>query len=351
MVVLVNGLHPWLRRGLRVALGAVAILLALEGFCRIVVPESARTIAVDRAARVYGAQHDREHPHSEGRSNVLDVIVVGDSLAFGPGNHRCDRFSNRLEWLMNLNDGVRPACVETKASPSALYQQSKALDWALEQHPDLVIFAVHVNDTEDWENPAAMVELRSRLTRRPEHTWLRPAMQRSVLVRQIVRAVDTRRAARGAASYYRHLYAPDYPGLARFRNAAADFSARCQAHGVPMVAVLFPLTDVNLQPGGYPCEAFHGLIKDAFSTNGVPFLDLLPVFRRFPACRDCNIESVDDHLSEIGHRIAADAIFEFLLERRLIDPVYKPRNLKDPTFNSRMVRKVQAMGYDVPPGF
>jgi hypothetical protein len=308
-------------------------------------------VAVDRPLTVYAAQNAREHPHSAGRTNVLRIAVVGDSVTFGPGNHRCDRFGNRLEWLLNLNDGLRPVEVETFAEPSALYQQSDALNRALKWRASIVLFALHLNDVEDWRNPDELVRKRARLTGAPEHKWLRPFTRVSLLARQMVRAFDLRTAERGIRRYYRHLYDRSYPGLELCRGAVTDYSERCRAGGAVMAAVLFPVLGVRLERGRYPCGPMHAAVSEIVTGSEVPFLDLLETYRAFPNSRASNIESVDDHLSEIGHRIAADAILAFLLDRGIVPPEYRPRNVRDPTFNARMFRKARVMGFDVPPGF
>lgn len=320
-----------------------AFLVGLELLLRILTPEVIRDIPMDRSFRLYGPEHTRQHPHSGFSTNVQHIAVVGDSITMGAGNHRFDRFATRLEWLLNLNDGVPPIEVEVFAKPTATYQQSRLLEKALDYNPSLVIFVVHLNDTEDWSAAQVFLKLREAMGLRVLPHAFRPLAEHSALVRQIWRREEEARQERAMIKYYDFLYADHYSGMVKFQKALPRFRDLCAQHHATMIVVLFPLLNVDHQPGRYPFERMHAIVRGICDKDGIPFLDLLDAYRSADASRVENILLLDGHPNEIGHRIAADAIFDFLLDQKLVDASYRPRRSEDPGLILKWQKKLRVM--------
>jgi lysophospholipase L1-like esterase len=329
---------------------AVLVLLGLELLLRFLVPNALNPIAVDRAFRIYQAEPDRRHPWSAAATNVLRIAVIGDSVTAGVGNHRYDRFASRLEWLMNLNERVPPVEVDVFAKPTATYQQRGLLDQAFAYQPKVVIFVVHLNDTEDWSSAGKLVRLRERMMKRAPPQWLLPLLRRSALVHLAYFRWVERQERRAFLKYYEYIYRADYPGLAKFRKAIQRFHRQCMDHGMQMVAVLFPQLNQDMMAGRYPFERMHAVVRQACENETVPFLDLLDAYRFCVKERDENILLLDAHPNEIGHRVAADAIFHFLLEKSIVDPAYRPMNAQDLPLIEKWKRKLRAMDVPIPEG-
>jgi hypothetical protein len=68
----------------------------------------------------------------------------------------------------------------------------------------------------------------------------------------------------------------------------------------------------------------HDAIAGVMQAEGVAHLDLFPAFRGKDPRRMQAIPRVDPHPNEIAHRIAAEAIFHFLLEQGLVPETYRP---------------------------
>jgi hypothetical protein len=324
-------------------LGITMILLAAESFLRLLVPDVLSGIPVDRTFNIYCSEHYREHPYSLAATNLLRIAMVGDSITIGVGNHRYDRFASRLEWLMNLNNDVTPCEVEIFAKPTATYQQAKLLQHAFEYKANLILFIVHLNDTENWSQPADIIKLRENMGIKAPPSSLRPFLKCSALAKLTYRKLEERRQAKAFYEYYNYIYRPDYPGLQMFANALAGFHKECMEKNVPLAVVLFPLLNQDTREGKYPFERMNGIVRDICEKEKIPFLDMLEAYRFADRTRDQNIYLLDQHPSEIGHRIAADSIFHFLLRQSLVPDAYRPHRLEDQLFISKWKKKLDAM--------
>lgn len=82
--------------------------------------------------------------------------------------------------------------------------------------------------------------------------------------------------------------------------------------GKRFLVVIFPLfvdTDSN-----YPFADLHRIVAERLKAMNVDYLDLLPVYQKYRA-KDLWVHPLDRHPNEIAHRIAADAISEFLVSK------------------------------------
>jgi lysophospholipase L1-like esterase len=84
------------------------------------------------------------------------------------------------------------------------------------------------------------------------------------------------------------------------------------AHGGRLAVVTFPLLDA-LGPD-YPYQIAHAELNSFWREQGVPHLDLLPVYANIPP-RDLVVNPHDAHPNERASRLAAEAIENFLFPR------------------------------------
>lgn len=324
--------------------GLVALLLAAEGVLRLLTSPYSAWIPYDRSERIVAIDDPCEHPWTRGASNAVTVAIVGDSVAMGVGNQRCHRLAFTLEFLLNLRTSAPPARVVALTQPSATYQQVKAVREAIEAGARLIVLAVSLNDTEDWSDPAELMRRRPDLRAWKVEGWLRPLAARSRLLRHVLLAVERERRRRGYLAYYRFLHRPDYAGMRRFTEAVREMKASCDASSVRLCAMLFPLLNQDLRPGRYEFLPMHESVAMAFREAGIPFLDLYPAMARCDPDRLQAIPMVDHHPSEIAHRIAAEELFFFLLEERLIEPERTPRRFNERDRIAVWHRKFEALG-------
>ncbi len=179
--------------------------------------------------------------------------------------------------------------------------------------------------------------------------WLHLLARRSRLVRLALLAVERERRRRGYLAYYRFLHRPDYSGARRFAEAVREIKAACDAaSAVRVCAILFPLLHQDLRPGRYEFRPLHEAIAAVFREAGIPLLDLYPAMAGSDSERLQAIPMMDHHPNEIAHRIAAEELFFFLLERGMIEPERAPRRFNERDRIARWHRKLEALGQPPP---
>jgi hypothetical protein len=314
--------------GKKIALAVVAslgVLTVLEIGLRLVPPKALHDPLADRSTLFYEIQPARRHPWTAGASNVLRIAVVGDSFTRGCGVQIDDRYGAHLERMLNLNTGLPPAEVLVYDEPgTSTFQQLPLVRRALAEKPRVLVLGICLNDTEDWANPRELHRWREDQTPHPPAPWLAPALRVSRTLAFLYNRAEGARAYRGYLRYYRRLFDPDYKGMMRFREALRIVRDECRTNGVVFVPMVFPLLSDEFAEGRYPFgyahESIHRIWKDLDLTG----LDLLPQFQGTSPERVQVIPGLDPHPDEIAHRMAAEALLEFLLRQGLVDGGYRP---------------------------
>jgi len=327
-----------------ILLAVCGLFLMAEGALRWWLPPAAETIPFDRSTRLLGVDDSREHPWAGSHSNAWTLAVVGDSIAMGVGNQKCHRLAFVLEWFLNVGTAAPPARVRLYAEPSSTYQQVDDVRRAIADGASVVVLAISLNDTEDWSRPAELMAMRPDRREWSVPAWLQPLARRSRVVQVTLRAIERDRRLAGYLRYYRFLYRPEYSGFARFRTALQEIRAAADANGVKVAAVLFPLLIADLRPGRYPFEPMHAAVAEACAAAGIPLLDLRSAMAASTPDRLQLIPMVDAHGSEIAHRIAAEAMFYFLLEQGFVEPARRPANVREAERLRTWAKKFRALG-------
>jgi lysophospholipase L1-like esterase len=295
----------------------------------------------DRSAVIYYPQPQRASPWGRDAADPLRVAVIGDSIAEGWGVQPDDSFGFRLERFLNLNDGQRPAVVSIWArGGTSTYDQRGFLRKALAWRPHLVLLGLCLNDTEDWQNGDQVRAWRKEAMPAVPPPWLARVLAHSRAGLWLYNRVEAVQANRGSLRMMERLYDPSYRGWVKFAGALHDFQVDCGEQGVTFVAVIFPMLSYIEH---YPLEHLHGRIRAALEREGIRYLDLLPEFQGQSALRLEVVPGVDSHPNEIAHRLAAEAIFEYLLANHLIDAGYAPNTVKGgkQRFWDRMALRMQ----------
>lgn len=304
----------------------LAALLVLEVALRLVErrPASGALSSHDRSHIFYQLAPERAHPTPEEARNARRVAIIGDSFTRGVGVQIDDRFSAKLERMLNANAGARPVVVDVFDEPgTSTFQQLPLLEQALSRKPDLAILSVCLNDTEDWNRPHELRKWREEGQPSPPTGLHRTVLRSSRLLALAHAKVQLRRAKSGYVEYYRRLYNPEYTGWQRFAEAVAQMRDACASRGVPFVVLIHPLLSDPFAEGKYPFDFAHSAIHAHLRELGVPFADLLPRLRGTMPVRMSAIPEVDPHPSEIAHRLTANLLFDFLLEQGYFGPEYR----------------------------
>jgi lysophospholipase L1-like esterase len=313
-----------LARVFAVLMGLLIPLLAVELGMRALGAGKPKGLgfAFDRSTCRYYPDEARQNPWTRGETNVLRVAVIGDSISNGAGIQCTDTFALRLEQLLNMNPGMRPAEVRLYAKGgTSTYTQLPFLDEALKQKPDVIVLGICLNDTEDWGRRKELGRWRDELLPTVPGPRLAAALKHSRALDWMYRRLQDMKCNRAVLLHYERLFDPAYSGWARFVAALKEFQERSREHGATLVAAVFPEMSRLDQ---YPYDYCHARIRKALESEGIRHLDLLGEYKGKSPFRLQAVPQVDSHPNEIGHRIAAEAIFEYLLANKIVDPGYLP---------------------------
>ncbi|MFH0878212.1 MAG: SGNH/GDSL hydrolase family protein [Lentisphaerota bacterium] len=278
----------------------------------------------DRSRFYYRYSGARQSPWAQGATNALKVAVIGDSISNGAGSQKDDSYPFRLERFLNMNEGQRPAEVRVYAKGgTSTFMQLGFLNEALKRRPDVVILGVCLNDTEDWTRPDELKRWRDERMPHIPKPWLAAVLKHSRALNWMYKKIQDVRGNRAFLKDFERLYDPHYSGWKRFVAAIHEFKMQCDKAEAKLVVVVFPeLSRVN----DYPFDYVHERIRQVMDTERIYCLDLLGDYRGKNPDRLQAVPHIDGHPNEIGHRIAAESILEYLLANQLIDAGYLPKN-------------------------
>jgi lysophospholipase L1-like esterase len=283
----------------------------------------------DRGPNFYHPEPARLHPWAAEHPDPLRIAVIGDSITAGASVNPLDTYPRQLERLLNMNDSVRPAQVDVYAAGgTTASQQLRFLEQALGKAPDVVLLGICLNDAEDANRAEEYRGWRAEAVMREPEGISGFLAAHSRAYHWVYEKSEMLRSRRKTIAYYRKLYEPSYSGFRALRDALQRFDAECEKQDAPFIAFIFPNVGDPLTEKQYSFHFAHEAIGGILTEMEIPHFDLWPAYRGMNPVRMQVIPGVDGHLSEIAHRVAADAIFRYLLFRGVIDPVYVPNGMQ-----------------------
>jgi lysophospholipase L1-like esterase len=236
---------------------------------------------------------------------VQRIVLIGDSFAFGEGVRFEQTLGERLERLLNerggdaapveiLNLGVGGA--GTLSELSFLRHRGIALE------PDLVLWLYVLNDA-----GAAQLDLWENFTKQYERRWIRRSFLASYLYARVGRQILGRKYIDelvGQSKGQRKKWKRSMKRLGKAHDVA-------RAAGAEFLVAIFPF--MYRLDDGYPFRDFHDVVSIYCRNNDIDVLDLLPAFIG-QTDTDLWVHPSDQHPNEIGHQIAAEALYPFVGE-------------------------------------
>lgn len=260
------------------------------------------------------------------RPGTFRILAVGDSVTWGSGIHPEDAYPERIGRRLRQFEGDREVeVINWSRSGWNTARQWRSLEGSLDWlAPDLLILGYSLNDPE----PDRIV-----LDRRLSIERRRPRSGPGMLLYEWSRVfglvydrLENSRQRKASDEYYAGLYDEDAAARRRQLEALEEWRGAMRRRGIPMALVIFPMFDSQLG-SSYSYAHLHARMANLADDLEVPVLDLLPAYEGVDARRLAVEPFTDSHPNELAHRMAADAILEWLLEQRLL-PVEPPAKLR-----------------------
>ena len=238
------------------------------------------------------------------------VMVLGDSFTFGEGVRLEDTFVRQMEEKLRrrteqsievLNFGVSAWATRDEAA----YFKQVGVDF----DPDLVLVAYVLNDA-DY---AGGIDLWNEFRRKYEDRSFKASYLINFVYTTIKRHSYGRRYV---ASLAGSAGSPSERGKWKFSfSLLSEMDKLARSRGMKFAVAVFPfMIDLN---DNYPFGDLHRMITDGMKQYGIPVLDMFPAFNGQDYLKLWAHPS-DQHPNEKGHKIAADAISEFVIQQNLL---------------------------------
>lgn len=298
------------------------IIILLEFAIRIALPKDVESNFPPGVPKFYekhvslnkDSYRDTEHSYYKAK-NTIRIVGLGDSFTFGSGIKNInDTYLKKLEKLLNqksrdnnyevLNFG-KPG-VDTEFEIKILKNE------ALRYDPDIIIVGYVLNDFRDIDS------IKAKKDSNIYFFWLDIYLRRySYLYHFTNKGFNIALEATGLRkSYYQtiidafnsennkefnKLYFKELKDISKNNNAT-------------LIIVVFPFIH---KLNDYQFTMPHGFIAQAGDEYGIIVLDLLPYFKNIDG-KKLIASRYDNHPNELGHQIAADAIYEKLIKLKLV---------------------------------
>lgn len=285
--------------------------------------------------------------------DTFRILVIGDSFTYGDGVGQEEAFPRVLEEIFRKKAGGKGARVEVIAlgvcgsrTPDNLI---RLLAHGRGLSPDLVVFQHYGND----------LEFRPLYSYgRYFFTALEPTtLERLPLLGKFFRETEAgqKLADRGrepdlysrqirekrrildAASFERELFRGCLASLARFSEES----------GIPVAFVAFPMLDGDPEGknfSGYEKEPVEQVLDlqplEEIRKRDFPLLDLRETFRKEK--RYLAVSKTNGHPNPLAHRLAGEALFDFLLERGLASCPARPGKAEGPGYEKERALRDKA---------
>ncbi|MEM1180189.1 MAG: SGNH/GDSL hydrolase family protein [Acidobacteriota bacterium] len=243
---------------------------------------------------------------------TIRIVGLGDSVMFGWAVEKSERYTDRLQALLNARYPGSTWQVLSLAAPgyNLVMETEVFAREGLSYAPDLVLYGYVANDTclpnfvaagFDLWGPRLLLAERLRRLGRSGATRISPLVDRADAVTPARRGVSFERrycTPAAVAPSSRHLV-----GERHFADALRRLHGLADRRGAPVVLLSHPLDgDVDLPSVPAGVDVVHGLIEPGMASP-----------TEFTG--ELRVSDVDPHPSALGHGWIARTVFE-TLERR-----------------------------------
>lgn len=255
-------------------------------------------------------------------ANVFRIAVIGDSFTFAPYMQFDDAFPKKMERMLNLNHQDKKVEVINYGVPAySTSHEVPVVEKAIQEGADFILMQITFNDPEIKPyTPQQLYREKNRfgelvLEGKIYHYWTSLAF--------VLKRLHNNETHKNYVQKFFNLF--EKPKTwANFSNSWKKIAEASKRSNTPIAAVVFPLFGIPLD-GAYPFHPIHVKVRDLLKELGIRGLDLFTVYQGIPLERLQVIVGQDFHPNEIGHRMAAEAIVEWLGKEKLIPVEYVPK--------------------------
>lgn len=249
----------------------------------------------------------REREITTVQPGVKRIAVVGDSLTYGQGIERDQRFTDRLDQALGddievLNFGV----------PGANYAElreimSEAIDIA---RPDAVILQWYINDVQ----PLGERSPRAKNLAGPLHRYVQPySALYFVANRGFAQLQRSLGLVPAGDDYYEGFRDPQGERATTARQRLEAVLDVAKAADIPIGIVLWPAVTDRTPDGDFERHAFlFDQVLTVCADRQLSCLDLRPHLRALPADAGLVVNRFDAHPSALANEVAAQAMHGWL---------------------------------------
>ena len=304
-----------------ITIASLIFTLAVVEICFRFVPAQKQETWSDRPKYYY--QHAasptlQDFPYSKTKNpGTFRVAVVGDSFTFAPYMQFDDAFPKKLERMLNLNFEEKKAEVINYGVPAySTTHEVPKIKQAIEEQADLVILQITLNDPEIKAGTPIGITVFDRFGP-PKYgkivTWILSWSKLANFVAQRLHNNETQKAYK---EYFIDLFENPRTWNS-FKNALGQISNLAKTSNTKIVAVVFPLFGLPLDDS-YPFYGIHKKVSEALNELQIPYDDISNIYKGIPLERMQVLPGVDRHPNEIAHRMAAEEIYTWLINEKLI---------------------------------
>lgn len=281
------------------------------------------------AKTLQGNRYESQKP-----AGTYRIAVLGDSFTFAPFMQPDDAFPARLERFLRMSAPTKKqeASVEVINYGVPGYSTSHEVQEArkaLAEGADFLLLQITLNDPQRKSYQPTGLTGKNEFGPYEQPTGLQSILHYWKSLNYFLERIHNTNTHTRYVDYYYRLFEEE-ASWKGFENSIQKLAKIAKKQNKPLVAVVFPLFGVPLNEK-YPFHPLHQKVHDCLKAAGIPYRDLFSLFEGIPLERVQVIPGADFHPNEIGHRLAAESIYEWLRE---LDEV-PDRFLQAPQFLTR----------------
>lgn len=249
--------------------------------------------------------------------NTIRIIGLGDSFTYGSGIKDVNNvYLKKLEKLLNEKKSANHEVLNFAKPGINTEEEIKILKkYALKYKPNIIILGYVLNDFSDIENK---IKCKSK-----EHTipffgfWLRNFSYLYYFIEtRINKLIEQGNFECTYGEYLNHVFESENNRKHNFKYFE-ELSLLSQENNVKLLVIIFPIIH-NLQD--YPFTEAHKFVKEAGEKYGFKVIDVLPYYEDYTE-KELIVNTYDLHPNELGHELAAQLIYENIVEENYLNPI------------------------------